>query len=202
MQRESTRTADLRKGLWLEYFTIGWNLLEAVVGLGAGLIAGSLALIGFALDSVVEASSGTILLWRFRAERRGASAEAVEYRAIRLVAVAFFALALYVGGRAVMNLATGVRPEASVIGIVLAISSLIVMPALAWRKRNVARSLNSRALEADSTQTIMCMYLSIVLLLGLVANSELGWWWADPVAALAIAGLAAKEGFEYWNDEH
>lgn len=196
MELESTRPEDLSKGLWLEYFTIGWNLLEAVVGLAAGFVAGSLALIGFALDSVVEASSGSVLLWRFWAERRGAGAVAVERRAIRLVAIAFLALALYVGTRAVLNLMTGARPESSVAGIVLALASLLVMPTLAWRKRIVARSLNSRALEADSTQTMLCVYLSVILLFGLVANSALGWWWADPVAALGIAGLAVKEGLE------
>jgi divalent metal cation (Fe/Co/Zn/Cd) transporter len=193
------RTRSLRRGLLLEYFTVGWNLLEAVVGLAAGFVAGSVALVGFALDSIVEASSGSVLIWRLRSEQRGTrTAEEAERKAIRLVAVAFLALAAYVGGRAVLDLVTRARPDESVPGIVLAVVSLIVMPVLAWRKRNVARELDSRALQADSTQTTLCTYLSGFLLVGLVANAMFGWWWADPLAGLAIAGFAAKEGRELW----
>jgi divalent metal cation (Fe/Co/Zn/Cd) transporter len=193
----TTRRKDLRRGLLLEYFTVGWNCLEAVVGLAAGLMAGSVALVGFALDSVVEASSGTILIWRLRSEGRGTrTAEEAERKAIRMVAVAFFALALYVGVRAAYDLATRSGPDESLPGIVLAVVSLVVMPLLAWRKRVVARHLDSRALQADSTQTTLCTYLSAFLLFGLVTNAALGWWWADPLAGLAIAGFAAKEGRE------
>lgn len=192
------RTTVLRRGLRLEYFTIGWNLLEAVVGLAAGLAAGSVALVGFALDSVVEASSGAVLAWRLRAETRGANPEQVELRAVRLLAVAFFALALYVGSRAVLGFATGARPDESPPGILLALVSLVVMPVLARRKLSVARQLDSRSLGADSIQTMLCMYLSAILLAGLAANSLLGWWWADPAAALGIAGLAFREGRELW----
>lgn len=195
------RAGALRSGVRLEAFTIGWNILEAVVGITAGLAAGSVALIGFALDSVVEASSGTILLWRLQAEKRGSSIESVERRAVRLIAIAFFALALYVGVKAGVQLISRSRPEESLTGIILAGVSLVVMPVLAWRKRVVARLLDSRALEADSTQTALCTYLSVILILGLAANSALGWWWADPVAALAIAGLATKEGVELWRTE-
>jgi divalent metal cation (Fe/Co/Zn/Cd) transporter len=196
------RTRSLRRGLLLEYFTVGWNVLEAVVGLTAGFLAGSVALVGFALDSIVEASSGGILIWRLRSEERGTrTAEEAERRAIRLVAVAFFALAAYVGGRAVFDLATQSRPDESAPGIVLALVSLIVMPVLAWRKRVVARELDSRALQADSTQTTLCTYLSAFLLVGLVTNAAFGWWWADPLAGLAIAGFAAKEGHELWTAE-
>jgi divalent metal cation (Fe/Co/Zn/Cd) transporter len=196
------RTRSLRRGLLLEYFTVGWNVLEAVVGLTAGFLAGSVALVGFALDSIVEASSGSILIWRLRTEERGTrTAEEAERRAIRLVAVAFFALAAYVGVRAIFDLLSRSRPEESVPGIVLAAVSLIVMPLLAWRKRVVARELDSRALQADSTQTTLCTYLSAFLLVGLVTNALLGWWWADPVAGLAIAVSAAKEGRELWRAE-
>jgi divalent metal cation (Fe/Co/Zn/Cd) transporter len=196
------RSRSLRRGLLLEYFTVGWNLLEAVVGLAAGFIAGSVALVGFALDSIVEASSGSILIWRLRSEERGTrTAEEAERRAIRLVAVAFYALAAYVGGRAIFDLLSRSRPEESLPGIVLAIVSLIVMPVLAWRKRVVARELDSRALQADSTQTTLCTYLSAFLLIGLVTNALLGWWWADPIAGLAIAVFAAKEGQELWTAE-
>lgn len=196
----SGRAKNLRRGLLLEYFTVAWNLIEAVVGLVAGIVAGSVALVGFGLDSIVEASSGSILIWRLRAESSGRrSAEEVERRAIRLVALAFLALALYVGVRAAWDLFQASRPEESVTGIVLALVSLVVMPLLAWRKRVVARELDSRALQADSTQTAICTYLSAFLLVGLVANSLFGWWWADPLAGLGIAVFAANEGRELWN---
>lgn len=195
------RAMDLRTGLRLEYFTIVWNCFEAIIGMAAGILAGSVALVGFALDSIVEGSSGGILLWRLRAEKRGASADVVEKRAIRLVAVAFFLLAAYVGGRAIFALATGARPDHSSVGIVLASVSLLVMPVLARKKSSAARKMDSRALQADSSQTTLCTYLSVVLLVGLVANSLLGWWWADPAAALGISGLAVKEGRELWTTE-
>ena len=199
---DGTRARSLWRGLLLEAFSISWNVLETVVGLIAGLAAGSVALVGFALDSVVEASSATILTWRLRSETSGRrSAEEAERRAIRLVALAFFALAAYVGIRAAYDLITGARPEESPVGVVLALVSLIVMPVLAWRKRVVARELNSRALQADSKQTTLCTYLSAFLLAGLAANSLFGWWWADPVAGLAIAVVAANEGRELWKTE-
>lgn len=192
---------DLRTGLRLEYFTMAWNLVEAVIGLVAGILAGSVALVGFALDSVVEGSSGGILLWRLRAEKQGANVEKVERKAVRYVAVAFFLLAGYVGYRALNSLWTQARPEDSPVGIALAIVSLIVMPILARLKLRVARKIDSRALQADSAQTRLCTYLSVVLLGGLIANALLGWWWADPIAALAIAGLAAREGVVLWNTQ-
>jgi divalent metal cation (Fe/Co/Zn/Cd) transporter len=197
---QQTRQRDLRRGLVLEFFTVGWNTLEAIVGLAAGVMAGSVALVGFALDSIVEASSGSILIWRLRTEQSGArSAEDAERRAIRLVALAFLALALYVGVRSVYDLLTQARPEESLPGIILAVVSLIVMPVLAWQKSRVARELDSRALQADSMQTSLCTYLSAFLLVGLVINAAFGWWWADPLAGLAIAGFAAKEGWELWH---
>jgi divalent metal cation (Fe/Co/Zn/Cd) transporter len=197
MQVALTRTADLRRGIRLEYFTIGWNALEAVVGLTAGFAAGSVALIGFALDSIVEASSGSILLWRLRSEAVGRrSAEDAERKAVRLVSWAFLTLAAYVGGRSIYDFVIQAKPEETVPGIILAIVSLVVMPLLAWRKRVVARGLDSRALQADSTQTNLCTYLSAFLLIGLLANAWFGWWWADPLAGIAIAAFAAKEGLE------
>ena len=195
----SDRHESLHRGLRLEYFTITWNAIEAVVGLAAGIAAGSVALVGFALDSIVEASSGGILLWRFHAEVHGErAAEDLERRAIRLVAIAFLSLAAYVGGRAAIDLFSGARPKESPVGIGLAVVSLIVMPILARRKKTVARELDSRALQADSTQTTLCTYLSAILLLGLVTNALFGWWWADPIAGLGIAAFAAKEGRELW----
>lgn len=197
----SDRASAIRHGVRLEWFTVLWNVLEAVVGLAAGLVAGSVALVGFALDSVSEASSGGILLWRLHAERRGAVPEDVERRAVRLVAVSFLALAAYVAARAAWDLATRARPEVSIPGVVLAAVSLVVMPALAWRKRAVARRLDSRALQADSAQTTLCAYLSAVVLAGLAANAVAGWWWADPVAGLVVAAFAAREGRELWTTE-
>jgi divalent metal cation (Fe/Co/Zn/Cd) transporter len=198
-----TRSRWLRHALLLEYFTLTWNLIEAIVGMVAGVMAGSVALVGFALDSLVESSSAGILIWRLRAEDRGGrTAEDVEGRAIRLVAVAFFALAGYVGIRSLLDLLARSRPEQSPIGIGLAIVSLIVMPLLAWRKNRIARELDSRALQADSTQTSICTYLSAFLLIGLVTNALFGWWWADPVAGLGIAAFAVKEGRELWTAEY
>lgn len=199
VRRPTVRSRSLRRGLLLEYFTIGWNSLEAIVGLVCGVASGSVALVGFALDSIIEASSGSILVWRLRSEVSGrANSDDVERRAIRLVAVAFLALAAYVGGRSVWDLVTRSAPGESPPGIVLAVVSLIVMPLLAWRKRIVARQLDSRALQADSTQTTLCTWLSGFLLAGLLTNSLLGWWWADPVAGLVIAAFAAKEGHQLW----
>lgn len=199
----AARAGLLTRALALEYFSLAWNVLETFVGLAAGLAAGSVALIGFALDSVVESSSAAALVWRLRSERHGGrTAEAVERKAVRIVAVAFLGLALYVGGHAAYDLATRSRPEESVAGIVLALVSVIVMPVLAARKRGMAKRLDSRALAADSNQTSLCTFISVFLLFGLGANALLGWWWADPVAGLAIAVLAAREGRELWTTEH
>ena len=186
----------------LEYFSLAYNALEAFVGIAAGVAAGSVALVGFGLDSIAEGSSAGILIWRLRTEQRSVrSAEDAERKAIRMVALAFFVLAAYVGGRAVLHLVAGARPDESITGVILAAVSIVVMPVLAWRKRTVARELDSRSLQADSRQTTLCTYLSVFLLAGLLANSLLGWWWADPVAGLAIALLSAKEGRDLWTTE-
>lgn len=198
----AARGRTLDRGLRLEYFSLAWNVLEAIVGLAAGIAAGSVALVGFALDSVAESSSAGILIWRLRSERHGGRPpEEVERRAVRLVGVAFLALASYVAIRSSVDLITGAHPEGSAPGIVLAAVSLVVMPLVAWRKRVVARALDSRSLQADSTQTMLCTYLSAFLLVGLLANALFGWWWADPLAGLFIAGFAAKEGRELWTAE-
>jgi divalent metal cation (Fe/Co/Zn/Cd) transporter len=198
----SLRGERLERALVLEYLSLSYNVLEAAFGMVLGLAAGSVALVGFALDSVVESSSASILIWRLRSEltRRGTSEE-LERRSVRLVALAFFALAVYVAARSVYDLATGARPEESLGGLVLAAVSVVVMPVLAWRKRMAARKLNSRALQADSRQTTLCTYLSAFLLVGLGANALLGWWWADPVAGIAIAAVAVEEGRELWSTE-
>jgi divalent metal cation (Fe/Co/Zn/Cd) transporter len=202
IQPTGSRSDALGRGLRLEYASVAYNLLEAMVGLAAGLAASSVALVGFALDSVVESLSAGILVWRISVERSGArTAEEAERRAVRLVAIAFFALAVYVGLKAIVDLTTGARPEKSVVGIILAVVSLVVMPALAFAKRRAARALDSRALMSDSKQTSLCTYLSAFLLVGLLANAWFGWWWADPVAGLAIAALAVREGGELWRTE-
>jgi divalent metal cation (Fe/Co/Zn/Cd) transporter len=201
-QADTSRSNLLDRALLLEYGSLGYNVLEAVAGVLFGLAASSVALIGFGLDSIVEASSAGILVWRLRAERHGGRAsEDLERRAVRLVACAFLSLGAYVGVRSVIDLVTEARPEESVPGIVLAIASLIIMPWLAMKKRSAARALNSRSLEADSKQTLLCTYLSGFLLVGLAANALFGWWWADPLAGMAIAILAVREGLALWRLE-
>ncbi|HYI44003.1 MAG TPA: cation transporter [Actinomycetota bacterium] len=199
MIARADRSLDLQRGLRLEYFSLGYNAFEAFVGIAAGVLAGSVALIGFGLDSIVEGASALILVWRLRSERSNArTSEEAEVRAVRLVAIAFLVLAAYVGVNACIELVRATRPDPSPVGMGLALVSLIIMPVLAKRKRDLARELDSRSMEADSKQTILCTYLSAVLLFGLLTNSLFGWWWADPIAALVIAGLAASEGIELW----
>ena len=196
------RREALAGALRIEALSLSYNVVEAGIGIAAGLAAGSVALVGFGLDAVVESASAGVLMWRLGTERRGRrTAEEAERKAVRLVAVGFGALAVYVGVRAVLDLAAAARPDESTIGIVLAVVSLLVMPALARAKKRAARELDSRSLEGDSAQTILCTYMSAVLLGGLLANSLLGWWWADPIAGLAIAALAAKEARELWVTE-
>ncbi len=191
-----TRSHVARRGRRLEYFTIAWNSAEAVASLVAGLLAGSIALVGFGLDSVIEVSSGAVLLWRLRAEADAERRERAEHRALRLVGVCFLALAAYVAYDSIKGLVRHEAPAESIFGIVVAIASLMAMPLLARAKRQVARQLNSGAMHADSRQTDFCFYLSAILLAGLLLNALLGWWWADPVAALVMVPLIAREGVE------
>ncbi len=188
-----SHTASVKRGRSLEYFTIGWNTLEAVVSIGAGILAGSVALIGFGIDSIIESSSGAVLLWRLRDDARG---EQRERLALRLVGISFFLLATYVAFDAAKSFIMREPPDVSYIGIAIAALSLVVMPLLARAKRRVATSLNSRAMKADSRQTDLCAYLSAILLGGLLLNALFGWWWADPVAALVMTPIIAKEGIE------
>ena len=184
---------QLRLGRRLEYFTLSWNLAEAIVAVGAGLFAGSIALIGFGFDSLIESLSGSILLWRLHGIE---GEEKREQLAQRMVGGSFFLLALYVAFEAGKSLLHREEPEASMVGIVLSVVSLIVMPLLARAKRRVAASLNSCALAADSRQTDICAYLSAILLVGLLLNALFGWWWADPVAALCMLPMILREGSE------
>jgi divalent metal cation (Fe/Co/Zn/Cd) transporter len=189
------RAALVRRALRLEYLTVGWNLLEAAASVAAGVLAGSVALVGFGADSMVETSSGLVLLWRLHAgERDEARREQAERRALKLVGVCFLALAAYVLYGAASSLFKREAPEVSAIGIVIAALSLAVMPLLARAKRRVAARIESRALAADSRQTDVCAYLSAVLLGGLALNALFGWWWADPAAALVMVPVIAREG--------
>jgi divalent metal cation (Fe/Co/Zn/Cd) transporter len=183
-----------QRALRLEYFTVGWNMVEAAVGLLTGWLASSIALKGFGLDSVIETFSGASLLWRFK--QRGLDDARAESRAIRLVGLTFFALAAYVAAEAVADLWLHRAPQFSLLGMILALCSLLVMPALGVAKRQIAVLLKSRALSADGLQTLLCAYLSGTLLVGLALNGWLGWWWADPIAALAMTGFMIREGIE------
>jgi divalent metal cation (Fe/Co/Zn/Cd) transporter len=187
------RSDHVRRGLLLEYFTIGYNSLEALVALVLGALAGSIALVGFGLDSVIEVTSGAALVWRLRSDHP-ATRERNERLALKIVGACFLLLAAYVAWEAAESLWIGQAPRRTVPGIVLACASLIVMPLLARAKRKVAESITSSALHADSKQTDLCAYLSAILLFGLVLNATLGWWWADPVAAIIMVPIIANEG--------
>lgn len=186
-----------RRALALAGLTIAWNVVEGVVAIGAGLAAGSIALVGFGFDSTVEVLSAWVVVWQFRAELRGGYDEERERRALRLIGVTFFVLAAYVSFEAFRDLfLVDAEADESAVGIALAALSLLVMPALAWAKKRTADRLASPTLRADATETLLCSWLSLALLVGLVLNATVGWWWADPLAALVIAGLAAREGLE------
>jgi divalent metal cation (Fe/Co/Zn/Cd) transporter len=186
-----------RRAQLLAGASVAYNLIEAVIAIAAGLIAASIALIGFGLDSIVEVSSGLIILWQFRHPLP----ESRERRALRLMALSFFALAAYVTVESARALLGGHEPDPSPVGIGLAAASLVIMPFLSWAQRRTGRSLGSNAVVADSIQTLLCTYLSAVLLAGLVLNATLGWSWADPVAGLVIAAVAVREGLEAWRGE-
>jgi divalent metal cation (Fe/Co/Zn/Cd) transporter len=198
------RSRSLAAALRLEYLTVGWNVVEAVIALAAGLAAGSQALIGFGGDSVVESLSGAVLIWRLAAERRPGGverAEVVEYRARRGVAVSLWVLSGYVAAQAAYGLVSGREPGASPVGIGLAAASLTAMWFLARAKKARARELHSHALEADAVQTELCWRLSAILLVGLGLNAWLGWWWADAAAALGLSALIAFEAKEAWEEK-
>ncbi len=187
-----------QKALVCEYFTVGWNVVEGIVAIVAGILAGSIALIGFGLDSYIEVASGLVLIWRLRKHgfNEASDEEVAEKRAVLFVGTTFFLLALYVTYESGRKLLLQERPEESLIGIILAAVSLIVMPVLAAYKKRIAAEINSRALRADALETLACSYLSLTLLVGLGANALFGWWWADPVAALAMVYFLLREGTE------
>ncbi len=192
------RQALVRRGSALAWFTIAWNSIEGLAGIVAGIAAGSIALVGFGVDSYVEVFAGSVILWRLARDRHGQElSQAAERRAVRLIAVTFLVLAVGVGAESIRKLVVGAAPDESLFGIGLAIVSLIVMPLLARAKRRVGERLGSRAVTADATETTLCVWLSAILLVGLGANALFGWWWADPLAALGIVYIAAREGIEH-----
>ena len=178
--------------------TIGWNAIEGVVAVVAGVVAGSVSLIGFGLDSGIEVSAALILAWRLAQERRTGCTQEADRLAQRMIALSFAALAVYVGVESVRDLVLFDRPDESLLGIVMAAVSLAVMPLLASAKRKQAPVMGSRAVESEAKQTLLCAQLSVALLIGLSANAVLGWWWADPAAGLFIAGVAAYETVATW----
>ena len=195
---DATEKARLgRRAQLLAAASVSYIVIEAIIAITAGIVAGSVALIGFGLDSVVEVSSGLIILWQFRHRLP----ESREQQALHLMAFSFFALAAYVTFESVRALVSGHDPDPSPVGIGLAAASLVIMPFLSWAQRRTGKALGSNAVVADSTQTLLCTYLSAVLLVGLVLNATLGWSWADPIAGLVIAAIAVKEGREAWRGE-
>lgn len=194
------RQAQVRRGLRLEYITLSYNVIEAVVAIASGAIASSIALIGFGVDAVIESLSGLTMLWRLNQDAH-ARREHFEQRAQKIIAVSFWALAAYVGYEAAETLFRREAPETSWPGIALAMLSITIMPLLARAKRRVGRNINSAAMVADSRQTELCSYLSAILLAGLGLNALFGWWWADPAAGLIMVPIIAREGFSAWRGE-
>ncbi len=198
------RERAVRHALRLEYLTVGWNVVEGVVAVTAAVLAGSVALLGFGIDSFVESASGGVLVWRLLAERRGANpaeVERLDARARKLVGASLFLLAAYVAFDATTALWAREEPRPSVAGLALAAVSVVAMQWLARAKRRAAKRLGSRALEADAFQTTACFWLSIITLAGVGMNAALGWWWADPLAALGMTVFIGREGLEAWRGE-
>jgi cation diffusion facilitator family transporter len=205
------RLALHRRALWLEYFTVGWNVIEGVVAIAAGIIAGSVALIGFGVDSSIEVISALGLLWRLRKagpEATVAEESGAERRALYIVAATFFLLAAYITYEAGTALLGQEAPDRSAVGLGLSVLSLVIMPALAWWKQRTGRQMGSRALVADAAETWVCSYLSLALLAGIGLHELFGWWWADPVGALAMLPVILWQGWETFgearedDDEH
>jgi divalent metal cation (Fe/Co/Zn/Cd) transporter len=192
----ASRTALVQRGLALNYLTIGYNVVEAIVALGAGLVSSSVALVGFGLDSVIEVLASGAAQWRLRADLDAGRRERVERTTLRIIGWSFLALAAYVALDSLNALLRHEPPERSVVGLVLLALSAVVMPVLARAKRRVARAMTSRALEADAMQTSLCAFLSVIALAGVALNTALGWWWADPAAALAMVPIITREGIE------
>jgi len=193
---DQQRRVVARHGRRLQYLTIAWNSAECLVSIGAGIVAGSIALVGFGFDSAIEVASSLAALWRLARDEDETARERAERRTLRIIGLCFVALAIYVAVDAIKALINREAPAGSAVGIVVAALSLIVMPVLVHLKRRVATQLDSGALEAETRQTAVCAFLSAILLAGLGLNASFGWWWADPLAGLAMVPLIAKEGIE------
>jgi len=187
------REALVRRARLLAWTSLGWHLVEAAVAAAAGVAAGSIALVGFGGDSLIEAAAAAVVLWRFSSGQ--------ERRAQRLIGASFLVLAAYVGFEAVRSVATGEHPDTSIVGIALAAVTLVAMPPLAAAKTRVGEALASSATASEGRQNMVCAYLSAALLVGLGLNALFGWWWADPAAALAVAAVAVREGRQAWRGE-
>ena len=196
-----TRAQLVTRGRKLEYFTIGWNCLEAIVALASGLAAGSVALVGFGLDSFIEVTSGTALLWRLHRDRDVGSRERAERLSLRIVGSCFLLLSAYVAYDALDSLIARKAPERSIPGMAIAASALVTMPLLSHAKRKVSAGIGSRAMAADARQTDFCAYLSAILLGGLLLNAIFGAWWADPMAGLIMVPIIAKDGVAGWQSK-
>lgn len=190
------RQAIARHGKILEYFTIAWNSLEGLAAVAAGIIAGSISLVGFGVDSFIEVASALALLWRISVDADAEKRERNEAITLKIVGLSFLGLSAYVGFKSISNLLRRQVPEHSVVGIVVASAALIVMPLLSRAKKRVGKDLKSGAMQADAKQADFCTYLSAILLMGLLLNATWGWWWADPAAALIMVPMIAKEGLE------
>jgi divalent metal cation (Fe/Co/Zn/Cd) transporter len=191
--------ASARRAKFLSWLSLVWMSLEGGIAITAGILAGSIALIGFGIDSAIEGVASVVIIWRFTGAR--VLSHAAEERAQKLVAIQFFLLAPYVSFEAIRHLASAERPEVSVLGMVLTASSLVGMPLLGVAKQRVALQLGSQATHGEGTQNLLCAYLAAAVLLGLAGNALFGWWWLDPGAALVIAAVATREGFETWRGE-
>lgn len=198
-----TRVREVRLGVWVELVTIGWMLIEATVALFVGFATRSVSLQGFGIDSVIELIAGGILLWRLRVEQRGGSLDLIERaerRAAWVTALSLFALSFYLVGASTLTLLTRTRPEASWWGLGLALAAALIMPLLWQSKLRIAGRIGSAALKADAACSVTCAYMSVALLLGLLLNRLFGWWWADPLAGLALVYFLVREGREAWHE--
>lgn len=192
---DAARSGLVRRGIALELFSVSWMTVEAAIALAAGLAAGSVALMAFGIDSVIELVAAFVVLQTFRAEQAGRS-DAREQRALRIIGVTFFLLAVYIIADASYTLLAASKPDSSAAGVAVSATALIVMPSLSLLKRRTGTRLGSRMLVADAIESLFCAYLSATVLVGLLLNIAAGWWWADPVAALAVVPLVIKEGLE------
>jgi divalent metal cation (Fe/Co/Zn/Cd) transporter len=192
----ASRPALVRRGLWLNYLTIGYNTIEAIVSVGAGLVTGSVALIGFGVDSGIEVTASIAAQWRLRSDLDPERRERVERITHRIIGGSFLALAAYITVDSLRTLWQREAPDPSIPGLIILGLSILVMPVLARAKRRVALALQSRALESDAMQTSICAYLSVIALAGVALNTFVGWWWADPMAALAMVPIIVREGLE------